>query len=409
MCLPGEVDGLDGNRAASWWAIAGWALALWLGLQVLLHFLGGLVGQNMVIRAAFGLVVSMFFAVRMNRLTEVRWGILLAIVPIFAAGRPWIAEPCIVGYLVWANYRLARARVEVPADGWANEDGGAAGRFFTDVRLWSLLVWGLLSQVAAWEAGEWGGRLVSTAKADDGFAWVTSLYVSNGLLLFWLLRKLEGAGLDVDDFIGGRPGMRVVGEGLLVAAVAGFFGNTLSECLLYIVAGFDTGFAESVLKGWAWQPPPTSWKLERFLGVVAIGPIVEELVFRGLVLRRLAARWGNTAAIIVSSAVFGGLHFDQAVGATIAGVAMALLYVRSQTLAVPIAAHMANNFAACLMREYYPETYTVTLVQLYDNLGWNMLILGLSTPAVAYYCYRYWPRRGATWPMVSGRGAVEKV
>jgi membrane protease YdiL (CAAX protease family) len=203
--------------------------------------------------------------------------------------------------------------------------------------------------------------------------------------------------------------MREVGEGLLVAAVAVFFGNTLSECLLFIVADFDTDFAESILKGWAWQPPPTRWQFEHSLGAIAIGPIVEELVFRGLVLRRLAARWGNSAAIIGSSVVFGILHVDQAVGATVFGVAMALLYMRSHTLAVPIAAHMANNFAASLMREYYPETYTVTLAQLHNNLGWDMLILGLSAPAVVYYCYRYWPRRQDVWPLVGVPGTGAKA
>lgn len=395
------------------WTIGGGAVGLWLGLQVLLRVFGGWVLYEMVVRAVVGLAVSLGIAARMGRLTEARWGILLVLAALFNLLEPWLTDVFIVGYFVWASCRLARERADDSAGtdeaGEETTGAGAKDRFFLTVRLGSFLLWGGLSLGIAWLAGVWGGALMSHGQTGDKMAWETAGFVLYGMLLFWLLQQLEKADLDVDEFIGRWPGARLLGEGLLFAVVAELFCLGVSDGLVYTVAVFDAGLAESILKSWAWQLPPTVWRLEQFMEAVVIGPLVEELVFRGLVLRRLAARWGSTTAVIVSSVVFGGLHVDTAVQCTIFGITMALLYVRSQTLVVPIAAHMANNLVACMLTWYYPEYYPTTLAQLNAEMGWSMLWLALASPMVAYYCRRYWPRRRDSWPLVGAACVGEKV
>ncbi len=400
-------------RKVNWWAVGGGAVGLWLGLQVVMVATGSYVLSNMVIRATAGLMTSLFFAARMGRLTEARWGVLLALAALFNLRLPLLTEFCIVGYFVWASCRLAKVRAD---DFTATEEtgeepagAGAKGQFFLTVRLWSFLLWGLLSFGVAFVAGVWGGALMGHGQTGDKVAWETTGFVLYGMLLFWLLQKLEKADLDMDEFIGRWPGARLLGEGLLFATAAVFFSSGVSYGLVYAVAVFDAGLAESILKSWAWQPPPTIWRLEQFLEAVIIAPLVEELTFRGLVLRRLAARWGSTTAIIVSSVVFGALHVDIVVQTTIAGLAMALLYVRSQSLIVPIMVHMVNNLIACMLTWYYPEYYPTTLAQLNAEMGWIIPGFVLSIPVVAYYCYKHWPRRRDAWPMVSAVGMGEKV
>jgi membrane protease YdiL (CAAX protease family) len=396
---------MDKPAAVNKWKIVGYSALLWLALQVLLRVLGdGWVVENMVIRAVFGLVVSVCFAVRMGRLTEMRWGIILVIVALFAVLLPFVTEACLIGYFAWASHRLAREEAGASAAG----NDGAGDRLFLRIRLWSLLLWGLMSLGIALAAGVWGGFLGSL-KVGDRMAWETFAYVFDGLMLFWLLQKLEQADVGVEEFIGRQPGIRMVGEGLLLLIIAEVFAGGVTDGLIYLIAGYDASLAEDILKSLADQLPPTNWRLEQFLGVVVFGPLVEELVFRGLVLRRLAARWGSTAAIIVSSLAFGVPHADAAVGATIFGVAMALLYFRSQTLVVPILAHMANNLVAYLMLWYWPDYMTSTLEKLYAGMGFSMLTLGLAAPVMGYCFYMYWPRRQATWPMVGSIGVGGKV
>lgn len=80
--------------------------------------------------------------------------------------------------------------------------------------------------------------------------------------------------------------------------------------------------------------------------------IVEELLFRGLVFRRIEARFGSWAAIALSAAFFGGAHlsnphatvFSTVALALEAGVLLAAAYMRFRTLWVPIGIHTAWNF-----------------------------------------------------------------
>jgi membrane protease YdiL (CAAX protease family) len=53
-----------------------------------------------------------------------------------------------------------------------------------------------------------------------------------------------------------------------------------------------------------------------WLLIAVLTPIAEELFFRGLTLRALGRRWGLNVATVVSSVVFGAMHFDAGGGAT---------------------------------------------------------------------------------------------
>lgn len=93
--------------------------------------------------------------------------------------------------------------------------------------------------------------------------------------------------------------------------------------------------------------------------VVLVAPIVEELMFRGLMLRTLMRRWGFWPAALVSSAIFALFHTYEvatlAGALTLAGVVFTLglsncLLVRwSGRLAAGIMNHMLYNGLAILV------------------------------------------------------------
>jgi uncharacterized protein len=51
-----------------------------------------------------------------------------------------------------------------------------------------------------------------------------------------------------------------------------------------------------------------------FLAVTVMAPVVEELAFRGLMLRSFTRRWGYPIAAMTTGVLFGMLHFEQAGG-----------------------------------------------------------------------------------------------
>lgn len=93
-----------------------------------------------------------------------------------------------------------------------------------------------------------------------------------------------------------------------------------------------------------------AWLALRLIGFVLIVPIAEELLFRGYLHRALISRRFETvapgaftwAAFLVTTLIFGAMHGRWLAGA-LAGAAFAFTLYRSNTLAGPIAAHVAAN------------------------------------------------------------------
>jgi uncharacterized protein len=83
-----------------------------------------------------------------------------------------------------------------------------------------------------------------------------------------------------------------------------------------------------------------------FLAVGA--PLVEELFFRGLLLRSLMVRFPAPVAVVVSALLFALAHFEplQFAGLALFGVVLGILAWRTGRLGPSIGAHMAFNAAA---------------------------------------------------------------
>ncbi len=92
------------------------------------------------------------------------------------------------------------------------------------------------------------------------------------------------------------------------------------------------------------ETPTVVWIATRLLGTILLVPIIEELFFRGYVLRRLHrdnVLW-TVAAVAISSLLFGLMH-DRLFAGTLAGVAFGLLYLRRSETSDAIAAHVIAN------------------------------------------------------------------
>ena len=87
-----------------------------------------------------------------------------------------------------------------------------------------------------------------------------------------------------------------------------------------------------------------------FVIAVVAAPVVEELLFRGIVLRSMRKFTPAWAAILISSVLFGVYHLNivQAVYATLMGIAAGILYEKKRNLLFPILVHFANNLITML-------------------------------------------------------------
>ena len=88
-----------------------------------------------------------------------------------------------------------------------------------------------------------------------------------------------------------------------------------------------------------------------------LAPIVEELVFRGLIYGWIAGRWGTMAGFIVSSLAFAAAHFEPAhiVLVLPLGLLFGWLRRRTDSLVPSLVAHILNNGFALLAAVYLPD------------------------------------------------------
>ena len=81
-----------------------------------------------------------------------------------------------------------------------------------------------------------------------------------------------------------------------------------------------------------------------FVGVI-LGPIAEELLFRGMLFPILARRIGTVESVLIVSVLFGAIHvhLPSFLPLCIVSMALCMAYVYSGSIAVPIAMHALFN------------------------------------------------------------------
>lgn len=104
-----------------------------------------------------------------------------------------------------------------------------------------------------------------------------------------------------------------------------------------------------------------------WLGIVCVallGPVLEELLFRGAVTKVLLRRYSPAVAIVVSGLLFGIFHLNpaQIVGASLAGFLFAWIYWRTGSLVPCILIHVLNNSLSVFLSLRYPEAESLTEV-----------------------------------------------
>jgi membrane protease YdiL (CAAX protease family) len=131
--------------------------------------------------------------------------------------------------------------------------------------------------------------------------------------------------------------------------------------------------------------------LANALLVVGAAPIAEEVVFRGVLLERWTVKWSPAAAVATSAVAFGVLHVDP-LGAIAFGALMALVYMRTRTLLVPMLCHALFNGALLAVDLATGDEGTAYTVERF-RADWPeaAVALLLSAPILLIAARRLWP------------------
>ncbi|MGR5983925.1 lysostaphin resistance A-like protein [Bacillus cereus] len=82
------------------------------------------------------------------------------------------------------------------------------------------------------------------------------------------------------------------------------------------------------------------------LSIVLLGPVFEEILYRGIILRFLEIRYSFSTGLIISSLLFGLAHdydFVFIIFATLSGIIDGLLYKKTNSIIPGIIGHITYN------------------------------------------------------------------
>lgn len=129
-----------------------------------------------------------------------------------------------------------------------------------------------------------------------------------------------------------------------------------------------------------------------FLGICIVGPIMEEILMRRIILREMeAATKSMWLGIIISSALFAIIHINpiQVVFAMPAGIFLGWVYCKTGSLLVPICIHIINNTISFITMSIGTETE----IGLDSTLGKILLIAFIAVSAVSgFWIARYYAK-----------------
>ena len=199
--------------------------------------------------------------------------------------------------------------------------------------------------------------------------------------LLWLYVKTNKNNIVFNSFFY-KPGHLPWGLIVLATIMGMIFSVGISQIQFYILAHTLPNFLVTMLEdGNVINTSNVYMTIFTFISACVLAPIMEEVIFRGFFLQRMAYKWGIKKAVIISSIIFGLGHFD-VIGAFMFGVVMCLLYIKTQNIWTNIAVHALNNLIATSMQFFGGEesgTISITELQAQSNLwiGIGLTVVGL--------------------------------
>ncbi|MBO5661935.1 MAG: CPBP family intramembrane metalloprotease [Tidjanibacter sp.] len=187
------------------------------------------------------------------------------------------------------------------------------------------------------------------------------------------------AGLDVGIHLGiGRIHFPMILWGVVVLLASGVVIEPLLE--LFPSAPYEAVQQTIGLGGWA------------IMSTVVAAPILEEVLFRGVIFESCRERLGKGGAVLLSALLFGLIHGIpvQIVNAFVVGLILGYIYLRTRSLMSVIVLHAINNGLAYISMAFFDDGGNVTLGELISVRWLYWVVYGLSAAIFLFAMVRLW-------------------
>lgn len=189
---------------------------------------------------------------------------------------------------------------------------------------------------------------------------VASMAAAGFLLNVFLVEASTTGEIDIDQSIPGQfvsfvktdlTGARTVRKavGLVLCVLLGITASLALNILVELASAAMGGSKTQILDSEKYEVVESiQYSVPVWLGIVLYGiisPIVEEMVFRGVLYNRIKKFYSVTKAVVFSALLFGAFHANlpQFLYGAAMGVLIALCYEYAGCFAAPVLMHMSAN------------------------------------------------------------------
>ena len=152
--------------------------------------------------------------------------------------------------------------------------------------------------------------------------------------------------------------------------------------------------------------PPPAWFMELFsrlfdsdlgvwggiLRIVIIAPIVEELIFRGVIMAGFSRIYHPVFAILFSALLFALFHLNpwQFPAAFALGLILGWIRIRTGSVLACIAGHAIHNGLVFLSVFYYADLKDLSFMQpgILKNYGIHLLLLAIGVASIWFFTHK---------------------
>ncbi len=134
-----------------------------------------------------------------------------------------------------------------------------------------------------------------------------------------------------------------------------------------------------------------------FMKVVIIAPVIEELIFRGIILHGFRKNYHAATAVVISALLFSLFHLNpwQVPATFLLGLLLGWIMIRTRNILLAIIGHAINNLLVLLTVTFWNEinTHGIYLMDSVDKLKLGALVALLSI--ILIYLATLFPKRKA--------------
>ncbi len=133
-----------------------------------------------------------------------------------------------------------------------------------------------------------------------------------------------------------------------------------------------------------------------FFKVAVIAPVVEELIFRGIILQGFKKNYNSIVAVIMSALLFALYHLNpwQFPATFVLGLLLGWIMIRTRNILLSILGHSINNFMVLITITYWEKihSYPIYLLEKENLRILSALVIALSLILI-YFSSTNWFRK----------------